>query len=352
VALSFVIPVYNGSQTISAVVERIAQSFAGTVFEIILVNDGSADDSERACRELAHRHPGVVRFVHLARNFGEHNAVLAGLRSTAGQAVAILDDDGQNPPEEVWPLWEHLQATGCDVVYGRYREKRHSWFRNLGSRLNDRMATWLLKKPKDLYLSSFKVLDRFLVDEVIRYRGPFPYIDGLIFRSTRNIGQVEVEHRERIAGRSGYTLRRLVRLWLNMFLGFSIAPLRLSVVIGMGTSLFSLLLLVGIVIDKLWLNPGVPVGVPTVLTCIALFAGVQLIVLGMIGEYVGRIFLEQNGMPQYVVRYERSLPPEQTDVDPSAQDTATELPATPESGRAAQETSTELPAMKGPGLHV
>ncbi|HUQ71867.1 MAG TPA: glycosyltransferase family 2 protein, partial [Planctomycetaceae bacterium] len=297
-------------------------------YEIVLVNDGSSDDTEQVCRELAAAYPNVVRFVHLARNFGEHNAVLAGLRYTTGQAVAVLDDDGQNPPEEVWPLWEHLQTSGHDVVYGRYREKRHHWFRNLGSRLNDRMATWLLKKPKDLYLSSFKVLNRFLVDEIIRYRGPFPYIDGLIFRTTRNIGQIDVEHRRRLSGQSGYTLRRLVRLWLNMFLGFSIAPLRLSVVVGLVTSLFSTLLLFGIVLDKLWVNPDVPVGIPTVLTCVALFAGVQLIVLGMVGEYVGRIFLEQNGMPQYVVRYVHSTQRSEAPVDRSSQDTVTELPST------------------------
>lgn len=327
VALSFVIPIYNGSQTITAVVDRIAQAFDTIQFEIVLVNDGSSDDSEGTCRRLAAEYPGVIRFVHLAKNFGEHSAVLAGLRHTTGQAVAVLDDDGQNPPEEVWVLWDHLQATGRDVVYGRYRTKRHSWFRNLGSGFNDRMANWLLKKPKDLYLSSFKVMNRFVVSEVIKYRGPFPYIDGLIFRTTRNIGQVDVNHCDRIAGQSGYNLRRLIGLWLNMFLGFSIAPLRLSVLLGLLTSLLSLALLFGIVIDKLVLNAEVPVGIPTILTCIALFAGVQLTVLGTIGEYVGRIFLEQNGMPQYVVRYAYASQRVAAQEDFSGQDTATELPA-------------------------
>jgi glycosyltransferase involved in cell wall biosynthesis len=343
VALSFVIPVYNGSQTISAVVDRIARSFDTVQYEVILVNDGSQDDSERTCRRLAAEYPGIVRFIHLARNFGEHNAVLAGLRQTSGQAVAVLDDDGQNPPEEVWALWDHLQNTGRDVVYGRYRLKQHSWFRNFGSRFNDRMANWLLKKPKEIYLSSFKVMNRFLVNEVIRYRGPFPYIDGLIFRTTRNIGQIEVEHRERLAGQSNYTLRRLVRLWLNMFLGFSIAPLRISVVVGLLTSLFSIALLFGIVIDKIAWNPDVPVGIPTVLTCIALFAGVQLTVLGMIGEYVGRVFLEQNGTPQYVVRYLCSAAPKPATTDRSAQDTVTEMPAISPADRTSQDTATELP---------
>jgi glycosyltransferase involved in cell wall biosynthesis len=313
-ALSFVIPVYNAGETIAAVVDSIDESFAGVAYEIVLVNDGSRDDTEAKCRALAESRPGVIRFIHLARNFGEHSAVLAGLRFASGDAVAVLDDDGQNPPSEVWKLWRALRATGRDVMYGHYREKQHHWARNLGSGFNDRMATWMLKKPREIYLSSFKVLDRFVVDEIIRYRGPFPYIDGLIFRTTRNIGQVEVEHHRRIAGTSGYTFTRLVRLWLNMFLGFSISPLRVAVVLGLATSLLSLLMLVGIVIDKLWINPGVPVGIPTVLTFIALFAGVQLVVLGMVGEYVGRVFLEQNGMPQYVVRYV-DTPPEPRRID-------------------------------------
>lgn len=302
IELSFVIPVYNGSATIESVVDRIAKQFRDVPYEVVLVNDGSRDRSELVCRDLAARYPGIVIFVNLARNFGEHSAVLAGLSRCRGNCVAVLDDDGQNPPEEIARMWDHLRRHRLDVVYGLYREKKHHWFRNLGSRLNDRMATVLLKKPRDIYLSSFKIMTRFVVREVTRYRGPFPYIDGLIFRATRNIGQIEVEHQERQAGTSGYTLKRLVRLWLNMFLGFSIAPLRISVLLGLFSSACSILLLFAILIDKLWINPGVPVGIPSVLAFITLFGGIQLTVLGMIGEYVGRIFLDQNGTPQYVIR--------------------------------------------------
>jgi glycosyltransferase involved in cell wall biosynthesis len=300
--LSFVIPVFNGAQTVPRVVRRIQDTFARHSIEIVLVNDGSQDDSEMVCRSLVEANPDTVVFVHLARNFGEHNAVLAGLAQTRGQCVAVLDDDGQNPPEEVLPMWKLLKDDHRDVVYGRYAVKQHHWFRNLGSRLNDQMATWLLRKPKDLYLSSFKVMNRFLVGEILKYDGPFPYIDGLIFRATRNIGQINVQHRSRECGRSGYTFIRLVRLWLNMFLGFSITPLRIAVIAGLVTSMFSILMLVGILVDKVWVNPGVPVGIPTVLVLITFFGGVQLTVLGSVGEYVGRIFLSQNGMPQFVIR--------------------------------------------------
>ncbi|MFO0979996.1 MAG: glycosyltransferase family 2 protein [Planctomycetaceae bacterium] len=302
IELSLVVPVYNGAETIETVVRHVLRVFHEHSIEIVLVNDGSGDHSDLVCRNLASHFPCTVQFLNLARNFGEHHAVLAGLAATSGDAVAVLDDDGQHPAEEALRLWRALKTTGCDAIYGRYIEKQHSLFRNLGSGLNDVMATWLLRKPSDLYLSSFKVMNRFLVDQILRYRGPFPYVDGLIFWTTRNIGQIDVQHRPRIAGRSGYTLRKLVGLWLNMFLGFSIAPLRVAAMLGLATSFFSILFLLAIVIDKLWISPGVPPGVPTILTCVTFFSGVQLTILGFVGEYVGRSFLTQNGMPQYVVR--------------------------------------------------
>ena len=195
--LSFVIPVYNGSRTIGRVVEKIQRIYGDTAFEVVLVNDGSSDDSEQVCARLAAENP-TVTFVHLARNFGEHAAVLAGLHQTKGRYVAVLDDDGQNPPEEVRRLHRAIVAEGKDVVYGRYRVKKHGWFRNLGSRFNDRVANVMLGKPRGLYLSSFKIMNRFVVEEITRYHGAFPYVDGLILRTTQSLGQVEVEHRDRV----------------------------------------------------------------------------------------------------------------------------------------------------------
>jgi glycosyltransferase involved in cell wall biosynthesis len=299
--LSVVIPVYNGSRTIGPLVERITTVFASTQFEVILVNDGSEDDSESVCAQLAEKFPATVTFVNLSRNFGEHSAVLAGCNYAGGQYVAVLDDDGQNPPEEVAAMLKELKRGNYDVIYGYYIDKQHSWFRNAGSRFNDRMATLMLHKPKELYLSSFKVMSRFVVNEIIKYRGPYPYIDGLIYRATRNIGQIAVEHRG--GGTSRYTFRRLVRLWLNMFLNFSIKPLRLSVYVGLLTSCLSVLALVFILIDKIWITPNLPLGIPTVLGSIVLFSGIQLMILGLVGEYLGRLYLDQTGTPQYIVRY-------------------------------------------------
>lgn len=308
--LSFVIPVFNGSRSVAGVVERIYELYADLEIEIVLVNDGSDDESEKVCRQLHEKHPASLTFVHLSRNFGEHNAVLAGLHHVSGHYVALLDDDGQNPPEEVRRLFDTAREEGFDVVYGHYRVKQHGFLRNLGSRFNDRVANWMLKKPADLYLSSFKVMNRFVVEEVKRYRGAFPYIDGLILRTTRNLGQIDVDHRERDVSGSNYTVRRLFLLWLNMFLNFSILPLRLSAALGALASVSSLFLLAAIVFDKLYINPGVAVGIPTVLLTVVFFAGVQLFILGAVGEYLGRLFLDHSGTPQFVVRYVQEREPE------------------------------------------
>ena len=301
--LSLIIPVYNGSRTVVPLVEQIMKIFGSTSFEIVLVNDGSEDNSEKTCAELAVKFPQQVTFVHLSRNFGEHNAVLAGFAHSRGRYLAVLDDDGQNPPEEVVRMLDELKRKNYDVVYGHYIEKKHSWFRNLGSRFNDRIATLMLHKPKELYLSSFKVMTRFVVEEITKYRGPYPYADGLIYRVTTNIGQIPVEHRPSPGLGSRYTFRRLVRLWLNMFLNFSIKPLRISVYVGLVASCLSIVALLAILIDKLWITKDVTVGIPTVLGCVVFFAGVQLMILGLVGEYLGRLYLDQTGTPQYVVRY-------------------------------------------------
>ena len=200
-------------------------------------------------------------------------------------------------------MYDEARTGGYDVVYGRYIEKHHSFFRNLGSRFNDRVANWLLTKPPELYLSSFKVMNRFLVDEITRYKGAFPYIDGLVLRTTQNIGQIDVEHRSRQDNVSNYTLTKLFLLWLNMFLNFSIAPLRLSALIGLMASGLSVVLMGLIVIDKLYINPNLTIGLPTVLVTIVFFSGVQLLILGTIGEYLGRLFLDHSNTPQYVARY-------------------------------------------------
>jgi undecaprenyl-phosphate 4-deoxy-4-formamido-L-arabinose transferase len=299
---SFVIPVFNGASSIFGVVSRILKTFHGRSIQIVLVDDGSQDNSASVCRELTESGNGVIQFVQLSKNFGEHSAVLAGLQQTNGSVVAVLDDDGQNPPEELPRMFEELERLSVDVLYGCYEGRKHHWFRRFGSAFNDRVANVMLGKPRGLYLSSFKVMNRFLVNEIIKYRGPFPYIDGLICRSTNRMAQIAVQHESRSHGKSNYTLRRLFRLWLNMFMGFSILPLRLTSLVGIVVASLSGFWLVAILIDKIWLSPEVTAGIPSVLAVIVLFSGVQLVVIGMIGEYLGRVFLANNGQPQYIIR--------------------------------------------------
>jgi len=298
---SIVIPVYNSEPTIGPLVDRLVGELGADALQIVLVNDGSRDGSDGICRARVRAYPGVVTYVRLARNFGEHNAVMAGLHHAHGDHVVIMDDDFQNPPEEVRRLIEHARAGDYDVVYARYEAKRHHWARNLASWLNDRVATVMLDKPRDLYLSSFKCLTQFAVREVVKYRGPYPYVDGLVLRCTRNIGTLATAHAERRQGRSSYTLGKLVGLGLNMFVNFSVTPLRLSTLLGVGASAVGLVLGVAVVVERL-ARPGVPVGWASVLVAIIVFAGVQLIMLGLIGEYLGRLFLTENQTPQFVVR--------------------------------------------------
>lgn len=300
--ISIVIPVFNCHGSIRQVVSRIHAVFVEQTIQIVLVDDGSVDDSSQVCRELAESSCGRIVFVQLSRNFGEHSAVLAGLSETLAPMVAVLDDDGQNPPEELPSMFAELERERLDVVYGLYMDRQHHWFRRIGSAFNDRVANIMLSKPRGLYLSSFKVMNRFIVEEIVKYSGPYPYIDGLICRTTNRLGQLPVKHSPRLAGKSNYTFIRLTRLWFNMFLGFSIVPLRLTSILGLAIAALSCVWLIAILIDKLWIAPGVTAGIPTVLACIVLFSGVQLMVLGMIGEYLGRVFLANNGQPQFIVR--------------------------------------------------
>lgn len=303
VTLSLVIPVYNGGQTIGGLARRISNVCTKIEHQIVLVNDGSQDNSECICRQLAEEFPTTVTMVHLSRNFGEHNAVLAGLAHTTGDYVAVLDDDGQNPPEEVLRMLEELRLKNFDVVYGHYLGEKSSWLCNLASKVNDRMATVMLHKPAELYISSFKVMNRFVVNEVIKYRGAFPFIEGLIYRTTHNIGQILVEHQECKSQTSRYGLRKLVRVWLNMFLNFSITPLRLSVYVGLAAAAFSVLALGLIWIDKIYFTKNITPGIRTTFGIISLFSGIQLMLLGLVGEYLGRLYLDHTGTPQFITRY-------------------------------------------------
>lgn len=300
IGLSIVVPVYNGAQTIGPLVNELSVLNVPDGLEIILVNDGSPDDnSAEVCRDIARSNP-QVKFLDLSRNFGEHNAVMAGLNYCTGKATVIIDDDFQNPPSEITKLLDKLNE-GYDVVYTYYDKRKHPFLRNLGSKFNNLVASILIRKPMDLYLSSFKAISRFVIDELVKYNGPYPYIDGLILRISRNYATVLVQHHARLQGKSGYTVRKLVSLWLNMFTNFSILPLRIATLLGF---MFALIGLVGgtvFLIERLQ-NPDLPAGWASLIVSLFIISGVQLFAIGMVGEYLGRLFLKDSGNPQFVVR--------------------------------------------------
>ena len=314
VGLSIVIPVYRGATTIRPLVEALSALRPAGGLEIVLVNDGSPDNSGEVCQELVRRAPVPLTYVEHARNFGEHNAVMTGLRHASGAYVITMDDDLQNPPEEVVRLYDHARLGNWDVVYTRYGVKQHAGWRNLGSRFANAVADRLLDKPKGLYLSSFRCMSAFVVQSVMRYQGPYPYVDGLIMQVTQRIDSIEVRHLPRAEGRSNYTLRRLVRLWLNLATSFSLAPLRLAVFAGVFMALLGAAGAVATIVEALFLHD-TPSGWASTMTVIMLVAGVQSMILGVLGEYVGRTFLSANGKPQGTVRaIERNAAAGRTDV--------------------------------------
>lgn len=299
--LSVVIPVYRGADTIAPLARELARLDVADGLELVLVNDGSPDASAEVIRGLVDELAIPVVAVDLARNFGEHNAVMAGYSVATGRWIISIDDDFQNPPAEVRRLYDYArQHPELDVVYTCYETKRHSAFRNLGSRFTNFVAGFLMDKPKGLYLSSFRCVSAFLRDQVVAYRGPYPYIDGLILQATQRIGRLQVAHDPRSSGESTYTLRKLGRLWIAMFINFSVMPLRASSLLGFGISFLGLVVAVLAVIEKF--TGSTPAGWTSLMAAILVFSGVQLIMLGLMGEYLGRLYLTATGRPQFVVR--------------------------------------------------
>lgn len=300
VGLSIVVPVYRGAATVGTLVAELSKLKPEGGIEIVLVNDGSPDNSGDVCRELARTATVPLTYIEHARNFGEHNAVMTGLRHARGAYVITMDDDLQNPPEEVIKLYDHARLGGFDVVYTRYAVKEHEGWRNLGSRFANWVADQLMDKPKGLYLSSFRCMSALAVSEVVKYRGPYPYVDGLLMQVTQRLDSIEVKHFARAEGRSNYTMRRLIRLWLNLATNFSVLPLRLAVFAGVAMGVLGLVAAAYVIFEALFGET--PSGWASLMTVTLLIAGVQFLILGVLGEYVGRAFMSANGKPQGVVR--------------------------------------------------
>lgn len=304
--ISVVIPVYNSENSISEVTNGIIKELENRYeFEIVLVNDNSRDNSLKVCKDLCDKYP-FVKLISLSKNFGQHNALMAGFNYANGNYLIGMDDDMQNPPSEITKLIEAIETGNYDVVFSKYAKLKESVPRKLGSKINDFMANQLADKPKDLYITSFYILKSFVKDEIINYKGSYPYIGGLILRATKNIGTVEINHQKREAGKSNYSIKKLLQLWINGFTGFSVKPLRIASVIGLTFSLISFIYIIAIIINKLR-YPESSIGWTSTMAAIMFFGGLQLCFTGIIGEYIGRIFLSINSKPQYVVKEEINI---------------------------------------------
>lgn len=299
--VSIVVPVYGSQSILPYLVSRIKDALSETQwrYELILVNDVSPDNSWDVIKELAAEFK-FVRGICLTKNVGQHNATMAGLNQAQGEVVIVMDDDLQHPPEAVISLVEAIRS-GYDVCYTRYANRQHKSWKKIGSWFNDRVATLLLKKPAGLYLSSFKALHHRIVDEVVKYDGPYAYVDGLILDITRYITVITVQHQPRLEGEGNYNLRSSLSLWLKMATSFSVFPLRVATVVGMLLTALSIVGTIVIVVRKL-LHPGTASGWASLIVTILLVGGIQTFCLGMLGEYLGRTYLRINKKPQYVVR--------------------------------------------------
>ncbi len=307
--ISVVVPVYNSESCLDELVKRNLQALKdiGRSGEVVLVNDCSPDRSWERVVELSRRFPGV-RGICLRRNFGQDCALMAGLRAARGGIIVIMDDDLQHDPAEMGGLIAKVEE-GYDVCYADFLRLRQALWKNFGSWLNDRLANLVLGKPRNVYLSPYKAVTADVIREIIKYDGPFPYVDGLIFRVTHHIAQAPARHHDRFAGRSNYNLVRSVGVWLRVATSFSVIPVRIAAYVGFAFSGLGLALALFFAVLRL-VSPGMPMGWASTIVAVLLLGGVQLVSVGMLGEYLGRVFLHLNRKPQYAIR-------EQTDVTAS-----------------------------------
>ncbi len=299
--VSIIIPCYNSEATIEKVVTMVMDEFRQHEeyeCDFFLVNDYSRDDTFGAITRLAEKYP-TVHGINLMRNFGQHNALMAALNYADGDYVLGMDDDMQTHPSQVFKLLDKM-SEGYDLVYGQYAQKKNGFFKNLTSKFNEVSSRILLGRPKEIVSSNFWVITRAVRDEVILYKNFNPYVDGLFYRTTSNIGNVMVEHHKREVGTSNYTLRKLMRLWLAYF-NYTVLPLRISFFLGVIFSMIGLVSALVTIIRKL-VTPDMTVGWASLMACLLIFSGVIMLILGILGEYIGKLILSINGTPQYIIR--------------------------------------------------
>lgn len=300
---SFVIPCYRSEKTITTVVEEIKSEMAtkrpDDDYEIVLVNDSSPDNVWNVIEGLAQKEENIIG-INLAKNFGQHSALMAGYGKCSGEYVVSLDDDGQAPLDSLNDLIAKLEE-GYDVVYAYYHEIKQNLFRRFGSWMAGKMGEMMLEPPKDFKGSSFYIARNFVIREMCNYKNAYPYLVGLVLRITRKIAWVETNHRSRLEGTSGYSFARLLGLWLNGFTAFSVKPLRASTFLGFFFAFLGFAFSIFVIVRRLMGITTVD-GWSTIIALILIIGGCILMMLGLIGEYIGRIYICINDSPQYVIK--------------------------------------------------
>ena len=302
--LSVVIPVYNSSSIIENLTSDILKTLKDLSninnIELILVNDCSSDNTWLKISKLSEQNKDSVIGINLMRNYGQHNAIMAGLKIAKGNYILLMDDDYQHPPKEIPKILNEIDK-GYDVCYTNYKNNTYSSVKLIGSWINKKISNILIDKPKSIYLSSFKCFTKKVLNEIIKYDGPFVYIDGLIFDITKNVTSVDIEHSQRKEGKTNYNIFKLISLWLRVLTNFSIVPLRLATFVGFFMTFVSFVIVIVIMIIK-FKNPEIAAGWASLSMLIVFFSGVQLILIGLVGEYIGRSYIKLNKKPQFVVR--------------------------------------------------
>lgn len=300
-SISIVIPCYNSEKTLKNVVDEIIDVIGERIkYEIILVNDGSSDRLWEIIKDIADNYSEHIQGIRFAKNFGQHAALMAGYRASGGDVVIQMDDDGQCDPEGIFTLLSKLEE-GYDAVFARYPDAKKSLYRKLGSELNRKMCISLIDMPRNLQPMSFAGFRRFLVEEMIRYDKPYPYVGGLIFRSTSNICDVEITHRSRMDGKSNYSIAKLFKLWINGFTAFSVKPLEVAAIAGIIIAVVGIIYSFVIIIKRMFGFPYLT-GWSSLIALTLLLDGFLLVMIGLVGEYIGRIYICLNNAPQYVIR--------------------------------------------------
>jgi undecaprenyl-phosphate 4-deoxy-4-formamido-L-arabinose transferase len=302
IEVSVVVPVYRAATTLQQLVERLNDVFEriDVSYELILVEDDGGDQSWDVMQRLQRCFPDRITAVQLMRNYGQHNALMCAFARARGRIIVTLDDDLQHPPEEIPKLLRKLQDGGYDLVYGIYEAKKHARGRNVASSIVNLFFRFVFRTS--VCVTAFRAIRRELVDAILTYNLNFTYIDGLLAWNTRRIGEQIVEHKPRLSGRSGYTFGKLLTLALNLFTNFSLLPLQLATGVGLFAAVGGLATACYYLAQSLSNNITVP-GYASIIVAVLVLGGLQLLALGVIGEYVGRLHLNVNRKPQYTVRH-------------------------------------------------